>query len=232
MQINFERPQPLAKLVADRLRTAIVEGAFSMGQPLSESMLAKLFNVSKTPIKHALAELCSEGIVDIVPRKGSYVFTITPEDLVHLCDMREALETKALQSAHARNKSQLVSSLETIYRMMLKARETQDTIEYLRQDSLYHQTIMELSENPYLINAYKAISVKSRAAFFHLADDPLARTNLVAEHDAILQDLKGDNLDGALAILRKHVHRHTHIDFSRLQDFGTRNMTILSQALL
>ena len=195
-------------------------------------MLAKLFNVSKTPIKHALATLCSEGIVDIIPRKGSYVFTITPEDLEHLCDMREALETKALQSAHARNKSQLVSSLDSIYRMMLKAREAHDTVEYLRQDSLYHQTIMELSENPYLINAYKAISVKSRAAFFHLADDPLARVDRFDEHNAIMQHLKNDNLDDALAILRNHVHRHTHIDFSRLEDFGTRNMAILSQALL
>lgn len=232
MVINFERPQPLAKLIAERLRAAIVEGAFSMGQPLSENMLAKLFKVSKTPIKHALTELCNEGLVEIIPQKGTNVFTITPGDLAQLSDMREALETKALQSAYAKNKLTLISTLEQIYNMMLKTRENRDTVEYLRLDSLYHQAIMDLSENPYLISGYKAISVKTRATLFHLADSPLDRKEQFEEHGQMLHNLKDHQLEKTIKILQKHVHRHSHIDFSRLEDFGTRNMDLLSQTLL
>ncbi|SBW08508.1 putative transcription regulator protein [uncultured delta proteobacterium] len=232
MDITFERPQPLAKLVSDKLRTAIVEGAFSMGQPLSENMLAKLFNISKTPIKHALTELRNEGIVEIIPQKGTYVFTVTSEDVAQLCDMREILEAKALQTAYEKNKTQMLCTLEAIYNMMLKTREAHDTIEYLRLDSSYHQAIMDLSKNPYLINGYKGISVKTRAILFHLADSPLDHKDRFEEHGDILQNLKDGNLKKAVSIIQKHVQRLARVDFSRLEDFGARNMALLSQAFL
>ncbi len=225
---TIERPQSLTEIAADRLRPAIVEGAFRMGQPLSENMLSKLFNISKTPIKHALNELRNEGLVVIIPQKGSYVFTITPEDLRQLTELREALEIKGLYCAFERNREELIKKLSDIYGSMLKTRETDNTIEYLRLDSLYHQTIIDLSENDYLLSAHKLIAVKTRATLFHLSNTPLQRKEHFEEHGEILKSLKAGSADTAVETLKTHLYRHSHIDFSRLEDFGTRNETILS----
>ena len=221
MYINsIERPQSLTEMAAERLRTAIVEGAFSMGQPLSENMLSSLFNISKTPIKQALTELRNEGLVVIIPQKGTYVFTITPEDMHQLTELREALEVKGLRCAFERNRKKLVSELDYIYKHMLRTREEGDSGEYLRLDSLFHQSIMNLSANEYLLAAYKLIAVKTRATLFHLSDKPLERKEHFEEHGLIMESLKKGDVETAEAILRKHVHRNASVDFSRLEESG------------
>lgn len=225
---SIERPQSLAELVATRLRTAIVEGAFRMGQPLSENMLLKVFNISKTPIKQALIELRNEGLVLIIPQKGTYVFTITPEDLQQLTELREALEIRALYCAFEKNKIKLITKLDSIYKLMLNSRDELNTVEYLRLDSIYHQSIIDFSANDYLLSAYKLISVKTRATLFHLSNNPLHKSEHFEEHACIVAKLEEDNIEGAVAILKKHVYRHSHIDFSRLEDFGTRNESALT----
>lgn len=232
MYINsIERPQSLTELAADRLRTAIVEGSFSMGQPLSENMLANLFNISKTPIKQALMELRNEGLVVIIPQKGTYVFTATPEDLHQMTELREALEVKGLYCSFERNRKKLVSELDYIYKHMLRTREEGDTLEYLRLDSLFHQLIMTLSANEYLFAAYKLIAVKARAMLFHLSDRPLERKEHFEEHGLVVEGLKKGDVETAAAVLRKHIYRHSHIDFSRLEDFSLRNEPLLSDRI-
>ena len=229
---SIERPQSLTEMAAERLRTAIVEGAFSMGQPLSENMLSNLFNISKTPIKQALTELRNEGLVVIIPQKGTYVFTITPEDMHQLTELREALEVKGLYCAFERSRKKLVSELDYIYKHMLRTREENDTIEYLRLDSLFHQSIMNLSANDYLLAAYKLIAVKTRATLFHLSDKPLERKEQFEEHGLMVESLKRGDAETAVRILRKHVYRSSHVDFSRLEDFGTRNEALLARGAL
>lgn len=226
---SIERPQTLTEIVADRLRTAIVEGAFLMGQPLSENMLGELFKVSKSPIRRAFSILSNEGLVEIVPQKGTYVFTITLTELHKITELREILEIKALQCAFDKHKDELIKKLENIYDLMVKAREEEDTIEYLKLDSSFHQTILDFSDNDYLLSAYKLIAVKTRAALFHLANEPLKKKKHFGEHRDIIDNLKNGKIDEAISILKCHVHRHSHIDFSRLDDFGARNISLLTQ---
>lgn len=230
MQVDsIERPKTLTEIAADRLRTAIVEGAFLMGQPLSENMLCELFKVSKSPIRRALSILSNEGLVEIIPQKGTYVFTITPTDLIKITELREVLETKALQRSFEISRDKLIEKLGTIYGLMLESRKSKNTIEYLRLDALYHQTILDYSDNNYLLSAYKLIAIKTRATLFHLANEPLNKKEHFEEHKYIIDSLKKGNLDKAISILTNHVYRHSLVDFSKLEDFGARNTLLLSR---
>src|SRR5690606_32899272 len=95
----IERPESLTESVIKRLRAAIVSGDFALGQPLSERQLAELLEVSKTPVREALAQLRLEGLVRIQPQRGALVFTLSQREVVEICELRQALEASALRRA-------------------------------------------------------------------------------------------------------------------------------------
>ena len=107
----IERPESLTESVVKRLREAIVSGDFELGQPLSERQLAELLEVSKTPVREALAQLRLEGLVRILPQRGAFVFTLSQQEVVEICELRQALEASALRAAIERNPARFAEAL-------------------------------------------------------------------------------------------------------------------------
>lgn len=83
---------PMSKIVekslvvrlADNIREAIVSARLDLGEALSEESLAAAFEVSRTPVREALALLQTEGLVNVVAKSGSYVFSPTEDDIVKI----------------------------------------------------------------------------------------------------------------------------------------------------
>ena len=92
----------LAVQLADRLREAVMRGDFTLGEALSELKLAAAFGVSRTPVREALTTLQREGLIDIRPQSGSFVFLPSEEDVAELAEFRSMVEVQALRLACAR----------------------------------------------------------------------------------------------------------------------------------
>src|SRR5918999_5583796 len=88
--------------VRDRLREDILSGELPPGTVLSESSLARSFGVSRGPIREALGRLERDGLVTITPRRGAIVTELSREEFVDAYQVREALETLAIQHAVSR----------------------------------------------------------------------------------------------------------------------------------
>src|SRR3546814_10151521 len=76
-------------------------GELMLGEALSENVLAAQLGISKTPVREALLQLKLEGLVDIQPQRGSFVFTMAPEEAAELCQyrvIRSEEHTSELQS--------------------------------------------------------------------------------------------------------------------------------------
>lgn len=84
------------------IRTKLLSGEYSPGSQLSHRMLAKEIGVSFTPVREALSQLASEGLVESKPRMGTFVAKCSREELVELYDLREALEGHAAETAAGR----------------------------------------------------------------------------------------------------------------------------------
>src|SRR6188474_950945 len=110
----IERPESLAESVVKRLREAIVSGDFELGQPLSERQLAELLEVSKTPVREAMAQLRLEGLIRILPQRGAFVFTLSQQEVVEICELRQALEASALRGAMERNSALFTEDLAAV----------------------------------------------------------------------------------------------------------------------
>ena len=92
----------LADAVYEALRRAIVEHEFDAGEPLTEHDLCRRFGTSRTPVREALAKLERDRLVQVVPKKGAFVRTVSADEIRELYQLREALEGLAVRLAAPR----------------------------------------------------------------------------------------------------------------------------------
>ena len=71
----------LAEVAATKIRDAILSGHFRLGENISEDRLVDMLGVSRTPVRDAMALLAREGLVVVRPKRGSFVFETSPEDI-------------------------------------------------------------------------------------------------------------------------------------------------------
>jgi DNA-binding GntR family transcriptional regulator len=98
--------------VHQRIAAAIGDGEFLPGTPLVESALAERFGVSRIPIREALRELESDGLIVHYPHRGHFVATISATDIDEIFYLRENLELAAVRLAYERMSSQDLDELE------------------------------------------------------------------------------------------------------------------------
>lgn len=77
------------------IRKAILNGDYRPGQPLLEAELAKKTGVSRTPVREALRQLESEGLITIRPNLGAAVKSMTMKEYREMSEVRQALESAA-----------------------------------------------------------------------------------------------------------------------------------------
>lgn len=98
------RHQSLREVVLDELRREIIDGRFPQGERLFEEEIARELDVSRNPVREALQMLALEGFVELLPRRGARVATVSPKRAQELFEVRESLEGLMARLA-ARNRT-------------------------------------------------------------------------------------------------------------------------------
>lgn len=88
-----------AHMVADSLRERIMSGSLKEGEQLKQEAIADLLGVSRIPVREALRQLESEGLVTLVSHKGAVVTTLETSEIVEMFDLRIMLECFTLKAA-------------------------------------------------------------------------------------------------------------------------------------
>jgi DNA-binding GntR family transcriptional regulator len=195
--------------VTERIRTAIQDGEFKLGEALSELKLAAALGVSRTPVREALNVLQMHGLIEIRPQAGSFVFMPSEEDVGEICVFRRLMETTALRLSFARRREETLMQLRKAVDAMGRAQDAGDRLAMARADTAFHGCIAENSGNVYLINAYALISGRIAAlrTYNVINSDPLRRNKAMTEHRAIVAAFAKGDLDRAEIILDEHVSR-------------------------
>ena len=74
------------------IKAQILDSHYSPGSLLSEGQLAADLDISRTPIREALRQLATNGLVEILPKRGVLVTRLTLQDVVEVYQLREQLE--------------------------------------------------------------------------------------------------------------------------------------------
>ena len=91
--IKLDSYQPLREVVCESLREAIRSGVLQPGERIMEIQLAEELGVSRTPVREAIRKLEIEGYVVMMPRRGTYVASMSIRDINEIFEIRTALES-------------------------------------------------------------------------------------------------------------------------------------------
>lgn len=217
---RIKAPDSLCDIAATAIREAIITGRYGLGEAISENSLSELLGISKTPIREALAKLKHEGLVTIVPRKGTFVFTMGVDEVAQLGFYRFALESTALDLAMAGHQDDLLAALKSISTAMTAARSAGKTAEYLGLDGQYHNAIVERCDNLYLIEGYQAIVGRTEALRTHLSRHPTHTEKSMGEHIEMIGLLEQGDLATTKQVLKRHVTRGERTYADGIQDIA------------
>lgn len=192
----------------DNIRQGITSGAYPLGSPLYEKVLAEEFGISKTPVREALVQLQREGLVVVVPHSGTFVFELADGEVTELCELRLILEINAVQLAMRRQAGRLVADIDTVVARMKEALKKKQTAEYRELDAQFHQTFFKYCGNGYLASSYALIEAKLQTLRVSLIT-PLPNEIKVSmsEHVQIAKALRESSVDAAIDVLTQHIKR-------------------------
>jgi DNA-binding GntR family transcriptional regulator len=232
MPLKRIEPQPsLAQIVASQVREAIITGALHMGENISEDRLVAQFGVSRTPIRDAMAALSKEGLVVVLPKRGSFVFQTSPEDIAQICDYRQMLEAQAVRAALCHARTAYLDDMSGVLTKMDEALGRGDDCGYSLLDDRFHALAFEHCGNSYLRDAFSLISGRISALRANVTA-PYAerRAESLREHHALhgmLVDGRLEQFDAALAV---HVQRTGEVYLQALRDGHLRQADVMAAA--
>jgi DNA-binding GntR family transcriptional regulator len=144
--------QSTAEVIANSLKEMIYEAEFKPGQQLVQETIARMFHVSRVPVRDALQILIKMGIAVNVPRRGVFVRPLSRKALLELFEVRKILEGSAIQMAVQRITPGLLLELNGLMREQLDCLKMKDVKRQEKLDDAFHRTLYEAVENTTLMD--------------------------------------------------------------------------------
>lgn len=220
MGLGLDRIKPTkntANRIADALRSAIVQGKLTSGQSLKQDEIAAEFQVSKIPVREALVQLQTEGLVDFIPNRGAMVTRLTLDEVKEIYTIRIALEPIALRAAAPHLTNHDFRQLETI---LSRIDDTTDMTQWAELNWEFHSLLYAPSGMERLITITK--NLHHNVARYLLTNylKPEQITESQRQHREMVTLIKQGEIDRACDLLREHLGDPVDIFASFLQADG------------
>lgn len=205
------RQDRITDLAYATLREHILKRRFASGDRIHVDELAAQLGVSRTPIREALNLLAAEGLVDIVPRSGTFVASVSERDVEEVFELRICLEALAAERVARRGLSEVEAA--DLGRILRRAREgaspEERAMSHAEANRAFHLRIVELSGNRKLAQIYPALNAHTMMTFVHNASPAwVERWELeLAEHQRIVDALARGDDAGAREAMEAHLRR-------------------------
>jgi len=183
------------------LRRRIIDVEYQPGQRLIERDLATELRVSRIPLREALRLLSAEGLVVIVPGKGTIVSPFTPRDVRDLLDVRRGIEPLAARLAAERVDALGLARLRECLDDAHAVEHDPKRLTKLNAD--FHGVLAEVCDNPLLLTITRPLDSRMRWLFALAVElDPVAQ---VADHERIHAAIAAGDPDEAARLALAHV---------------------------
>lgn len=194
------------------IKEKIAAGELQEDQIYSETKLAAMIGISRTPVKDALVRLSQEKLIDILPSRGFRLHKMTEEDIWSTYQLRTAIEGFCvLHLAHRKDTPEgaaAIAALTAANDYMAAIMDTADIDEYWAADLAFHRQLVESSENPEFLGLFESyhhrMSVIAKESFL----SPNRRQVALSEHRAIVDAMlacRDRNDMSAFSAARRHM---------------------------
>ena len=187
------------------LRDEICAGFYSPGYRLQELELTEHLNVSRSPVREALRQLASDGLVVEIPNKGVYVKAFTVKDIEEIFDLRVMLEGYGIEKGAVKMTSARIKKLLELMERMESAYVNADLRTYTELDEQLHTEIVSLAGNDLVDDTYERVrSMNQQFRVLSLSSAKRFEESM-EEHRSMIQALLTGDIQTALETNRSHL---------------------------
>jgi DNA-binding GntR family transcriptional regulator len=202
--IEIPKQKPVVLIVYEQLLNAIVTGKLAEGERLLEADLAKLFGVSRQPIREALRMLVTDGFVELIPYRGVIVSTITPQEAKDTLELKGMVEGYAAWMGAQIFGPDMLAELEALIKQMEAHIREGESREIMQDNYCFHMKIVSGIGNEKLIKYYQGLfNSHQRYYAIGLSEQPGWQTS-VNEHRLILKKIRSRDAVGAFTCAQQH----------------------------
>lgn len=211
---KLPRPKPAFQIIYEHLLNSIISGEIDEGRRIVESDLAKMFGVSRSPVREALKLLEIDGFIELIPYRGVVVTRIEIQDVQENMEIKGMVEGFAAGICARKSDQKVIGQLEAILNDLERHISAGKLQRVLETNINFHYSIVESAKNEKLLKYYTTLTHSIRRFYtinLAIADGWEFSLN---EHREILESIKaGDSLAAEQA-----ARRHALNSESRLLD--------------
>jgi DNA-binding GntR family transcriptional regulator len=186
------------------VRELILDGHFGPGDRVNEAELANSLGVSRGPLREALQQLSSEGLVHRIQHRGTFIPTFGADETVQLSQLREALEVMATRLAAERVSPTDLTDLRAVLETTSERLSSRADAHY-PADLDFHARVMRVAGNPMLAQRASEVHRQLHVARARSAYKPERARQAYDEHLEILRALEAHDPDWADQAMRAHL---------------------------
>lgn len=194
---------PITPQIARILRERIIQNDLKPGDRISESEVARTYAVSRQPVREAFIRLADQGLLQILPQRGTVISRIGYGAVLDARFLREAIEADIAKILARSPDPSLIAELRRQLDRQARVDGSTPT-DFMELDDLFHRTLADAAGKA---GAWKQIeglkSQMDRVRFLSLGHFPVAK--LIEQHRRIVDGIEAGDVGGANAAIRHHL---------------------------
>lgn len=194
--------QTTSSAVTQLLRQSIDSGRWVSGTPLRQEEIAAEFGVSRVPVREALFQLHSEGLVQMVPNKGMFVRIPSEADLRDWFRLRLLVETDLLTDAVPRHTPATINRMETVQAALDKAHAVAD---WIAGDREFHEALYAPAQRAESMAIVRRLRHLVDRFYFARMKPGTRAQGWHEEHHALIRAVKRRDAKAAVKVLQAHL---------------------------
>ncbi len=196
---------PLNQRVYHSLQGMLLRGELPLGSQLDERILAERLEVSRTPLREAIAQLVRDDMVEYRPYRGNFVRTFSAKQVNDLYLVRKALESLAMWLAIPKLSSEDIDKVRAILHTVEEALVAGDMEAFAVADHRFHQFFIRAADNETLSRTFNRLAAQIQMVRTFANRDPEVVQRTIKERTLILAALEARNVDAAARLMEEHI---------------------------
>jgi DNA-binding GntR family transcriptional regulator len=192
----------LSEKAYHQIKERIITLELAPSSLIDEQTLMNELNLGRTPIREAIQRLDSEGLVNVVPRRGTFVADVSITDLQKIFELRIFIEGLGARLAAQRITRRQIARME---RTLQNLKEQEDAESLMEVDRQFHELLYQATDNEFLVDVLSRFYDLSLRLWYLVLERLGDVQDSVEQHREIIEALKSRDADRAEALIQRHI---------------------------
>ncbi len=210
MNLEIENPKdgvPVGDYVYQAIKKNIANFNIKPGNRISEKEISELLNVSRTPVREAFIKLSKEGLLYVLPQRGTYISHIDLEEVEETRFIRESLERSVIKLASENFPSELLTKLEENLKKQKECIKEEAYAKCLEFDEEFHKTIFIGCNKAGVWSIIEQINTQYKRIRLLSFMVDVNWNKVIEQHEGIIMAIKEKNAVKADNIITVHLKK-------------------------